>query len=72
MPSSLALFLIGILLVYIGYLQLQLYISRRITNAFQSVAVVVPPAKSKPETSAWVSNFIMLLMCIGVFYAILR
>jgi hypothetical protein len=72
MPSTFVVVIIGILLAYIGYLQLQLYINRRITNAFQDVAVVVPPAKSKPEPSSAMLNLILFLMCIAVFYMMIR
>ncbi len=71
MPSTFVILVVGILLLYIAYLQLQLYINRRITNAFQDVAVVVPPAK-KAEPSSAMLNLILFLMCIAVFYMMIR
>ena len=43
MPPILFLIIVGLLLAWIGYLSLQLYINRRILEAFQRAAVVVPP-----------------------------
>jgi hypothetical protein len=67
MPSTLAMILIGALLAYIAYLRLQLYIQRRIVNAFQSAAVVVPPGKPKSDPRMGLLGIGMLLMAIGVF-----
>jgi len=71
MPSLFVVIIVGILLAYIGYLQLQLYINRRITNAFQDVAVVVPPTK-KAEPSSAMLNLTLFLMCVAVFYMMIR
>ena len=45
--SGIILFLLG----YIIYLRLQLHIQQRIVSAFQSAAVVVPPA-ARPRSEA--------------------
>ncbi len=42
MSLILVLALVGVLLAFIGYLSLQLYISRRILDAFQRSAIVIP------------------------------
>jgi hypothetical protein len=42
MPPILVLIVVGALLAWVGYLSLQLYINRRILEAFQRAAVVVP------------------------------
>ncbi len=50
MSPLFVLVLVGGLLACIGYLSLQLYISRRIVDAFQRAAVVVPAAPAPPSS----------------------
>jgi hypothetical protein len=42
MPPILVIIIVGLLMVYIGYLRLQLYISRRVLGEIEKAAIVVP------------------------------
>jgi hypothetical protein len=67
MPPILVLIIVGLLLAFIGYLSLQLYISRRILEAFQRAAVVVPPASE--QGSGLKSGLVVLglILTLGIF-----
>jgi hypothetical protein len=67
MPASLSLIFVGALFLYVVYLRIQLYIQRRIINAFQSAAVIVPPSKPKADPRMGFFGIGMLLLAIGVF-----
>ena len=69
MPPILVLIIVGVLLVFIGYLSLQLYINQRILNAFQRAAVVVPAA---PESSGFKSGLTLLglVMLAGLVFTL--
>ena len=71
MPPILVLIIVGLLLAYIAYLSLQLYINRRILNAFQRAAVVVPAA---PESSSGLKAGLVVLglaMLAGLVFSII-
>ena len=58
MPPILVLIIFGVLLAFIGYLSLQLYIHRRILEAFQRAAIVLPSA---PEQSSGLKSGLVVL-----------
>jgi uncharacterized iron-regulated membrane protein len=72
MPPTLVVLLVGALLIYIGYLRIQIYIQRRIINAFQDAAVVVPPSKPKSDPRMGLFAIGMLLLALGVFASLVK
>jgi hypothetical protein len=67
MPPILVLIIFGLLLALIGYLSLQLYISRRILEAFQRAAVVVPPAPDRGSGLKSGLVVLSLILALGFF-----
>jgi hypothetical protein len=68
MPPLLAVILVGLFLLYIGYLQLQLYISRRIINALQETTLVAEPERRpgfNPVPLAFVMFVLIGLLLVG-------
>jgi len=57
MPTLLVLIIFGVLLVFIGYLSLQLYINRRILDAFQRAAIVIP---TSPEQGSGLKSGLLV------------
>ena len=62
MPPILVLIIVLALLAWIAYLSLQLYINRRILEAFQRAAVVVPPAERGSSLKSGLLVFGFILM----------
>lgn len=72
MPTMLTLVIIGALILYAGYLRLQLHINRRIISAFQAAAVVVPPSKPRPDSQTGLFAVGVLLLAFGVVLLLVR
>jgi len=70
MPPILVLIIVGVLLGYIAYLSLQLYINRRILNAFQRAAVVVPAAPESPSPVKAGLVMLALAMLAGLVFTL--
>jgi hypothetical protein len=72
MPTLLVLIIFGVLLAFIGYLSLQLYINRRILDAFQRAAIVIP---TSPEQGSGLKSgllmfgFILAMGFVAMFLA---
>ena len=49
MPPPLVLLLIGLLVLYIGYLSLKLHIKQEVLHELEQVTTVVIPAKAETE-----------------------
>ena len=66
MAPVLVLIIVGSLLAFIGYLSVQLYINRRILEAFQRAAVVVPPNASGSSSGLRTAVFVFgLILALG-------
>jgi hypothetical protein len=65
MPPILVMIIVGLLILYIGYLRLQLYINRRVLGEIEKAAIVVPV---RIESGSKTGLFALgLLLVLGTF-----
>ncbi|MBF8284757.1 MAG: hypothetical protein HW378_3672 [Anaerolineales bacterium] len=65
MPPILVIIIVGLLILYIGYLRLQLYINRRVLGEIEKAAIVVPV---RIESGSKTGLFALgLLLVLGTF-----
>jgi hypothetical protein len=67
MPPVLVFILVGLLLLYIGYLRLQLHIQQSVQHKIEQLAVVIP-AKTETEGKP---NYGLALALMLVFFVLL-
>jgi hypothetical protein len=69
MPPILVIIIVGLLILYIGYLRLQLYINRRVLGEIEKAAIVVPV---RTESGSKTGLFALgLLLVLGTFVAMM-
>ena len=65
MPPILVIIIVGLLILYIGYLRLQLYINRRVLGEIEKAAIVVPV---RIESGSKTGLFALgMLLVLGTF-----
>lgn len=62
MSPPLVVALVALLVIWIAWLQFQLFVSRRVIRAFQRATFIVPHAEKKPRSSIWLLLFLLPLV----------
>jgi hypothetical protein len=69
MPPLLVFIIVGLLLLYIGYLRLQLHIQESVQHKIEQLAVVIPThveAEGKPNYGLGLALLLMAVVGLGM------
>jgi hypothetical protein len=72
MPPVLVFIVVGALLIYIGYLRLQLYIQEKTLTALQHAAIVVQPERPRGSLRGGLFVFGLFLLAAGAIVMFLK